>query len=274
MSYQFSQNFKKSPRKKRADSFFKIGWAWHFRNYRRLFFMGILLLVCVVLIFSSIYKWHEKIWSNSTKSFHTYAKFYGFKVENFEISGRKNLPKKRLESLVGYQRGDSIFNFDMTAHRLKIAKEPWVKNVIIKRILPNTIRIQITERIPLAYWHKGKNIFISYSDGYTQLIQKSKQFDHLYTISGKNAPKNFPSFITEFKDYSNILKVTRAFCYVRCYRWNLILNNGLTVKLPETNVSQALTTLKKLLDNYKLIDKKIIVIDLRDPSRIWLRAKE
>jgi cell division protein FtsQ len=66
----------------------------------------------------------------------------------------------------------------------------------------------------------------------------------------------------------------RAAVLVAERRWDLHLENGVTVKLPEKNVRQALATLVKLDAEQQLLARDVVVIDLRLPDRVTVRLPE
>jgi cell division protein FtsQ len=57
-------------------------------------------------------------------------------------------------------------------------------------------------------------------------------------------------------------------------RWNLRLNNGIDVRLPEGNVAQALDRLVALDREKKLLSRDIVAVDLRLPDRVSVRLSD
>jgi cell division protein FtsQ len=66
----------------------------------------------------------------------------------------------------------------------------------------------------------------------------------------------------------------RAAVLVAERRWNVVLKNGIDVRLPETEVEQALSTLVTLDRNNKLLSRDITVVDLRLPDRVTVRLSD
>jgi cell division protein FtsQ len=54
-------------------------------------------------------------------------------------------------------------------------------------------------------------------------------------------------------------------------RWDLHLDHGVTVKLPEKNVRQALATLVRIDAAEQLLSRDVIVIDMRLADRMTVR---
>ena len=66
----------------------------------------------------------------------------------------------------------------------------------------------------------------------------------------------------------------RASVLVGERRWNLRLKNGIDVRLPETDIAQALERLVALDREKNLITRDIVAIDLRLPDRVTVRLSE
>ena len=63
----------------------------------------------------------------------------------------------------------------------------------------------------------------------------------------------------------------RASVLVAGRRWNLKLKNGIDVRLPETEIEQALDALVQLDRDKKLLTRDITAIDLRLPDRVTVK---
>jgi cell division septal protein FtsQ len=59
--------------------------------------------------------------------------------------------------------------------------------------------------------------------------------------------------------------------FIEQRRWNLIFNNELIVKLPETNIGKSLENLKKLIERDKILKSNIIEVDLRINDRAIIK---
>ena len=57
-------------------------------------------------------------------------------------------------------------------------------------------------------------------------------------------------------------------------RWNLRLKNGIDVRLPDTNIEQALETLARFDREKNLLSRDIVAVDLRLPDRLTVRLSE
>jgi cell division septal protein FtsQ len=74
-----------------------------------------------------------------------------FETSSIEIHGNIKIQREEIERIVRANSTDSrIFNADLDGVRADIEKLPFTKGVIVTRVLPNTLRISVSERIPKA----------------------------------------------------------------------------------------------------------------------------
>jgi cell division protein FtsQ len=74
--------------------------------------------------------------------------------------------------------------------------------------------------------------------------------------------------------YPLVRQQMRAAVLVAERRWNIVLKNGIDVRLPETGVEQALTMLVSLDRDDKLLSRDITAVDLRLPDRVTVRLSD
>ena len=65
----------------------------------------------------------------------------------------------------------------------------------------------------------------------------------------------------------------RAAIRVGGRRWNLRLDSGVDVKLPDQGEDQALRLLTELEERHRLLARDITEIDLRVPDRLFLKLR-
>ena len=68
----------------------------------------------------------------------------------------------------------------------------------------------------------------------------------------------------------NLIEIEKYY-YYKNKRWDLLFKNGLTLMLPSKDIEKSIIIYKKLLENGKLINSKII--DLRITNQIILTNK-
>ena len=193
----------------------------------------------------------------------------GFSIQDVRVTGRVQTHKNDLLAAVGVERGDPIFGFDTEAARRRIERLGWVRSATVTRLLPDTIRIEVAEREPFALWQRGGELSLIDADGRPITDEGVQDFAHLPFIVGFGAPRAAPALLNLMRaEQPQLLARVRAFVRVGDRRWNLRLENGVDVKLPETGVAMALSGLADYDAQYKILSRDIVAVDLRLPDRV------
>lgn len=203
----------------------------------------------------------------------TQSAAYGFTLQNILVEGRQYTDTKSLMAQINIKQGDPLLRFDPTAAQDKIENLSWVRTADIQRRFPNTIYIYITERTPMALWQKHKNdICLIDADGVVLTRENLAHFRDFIIISGKNAPEAAPALLSLLDLEPEIRQYVDAAQYISIRRWNLVLKSGAVVKLPANDIGGALRRIVKIQDKENILEKKVKIIDVRDPDRISVRT--
>jgi len=196
----------------------------------------------------------------------------GLRVGDVILSGRQNADAAEILAALDIERGSPIFAIDMNAARDRIESLGWVRSADIARRLPDVVFVRVIERQPLAIWqHEGQAALV---DRFGETIQRSglDAFAHLPLIVGDGAPEHAAQLIDLLQTYPTIAMAIEAAVRVSERRWNLRLRNGIDVRLPEQNISAALTRLDDFQREHALLDRDVVAVDLRVPDRLIVRV--
>jgi cell division protein FtsQ len=136
------------------------------------------------------------------------------------------------------------------------------------------LRIDIVERTAFALWQRDGRLSVISDDGAVLEPFVSRHFLKLPLVVGKGAETRAKDFLALLARYPQVNAVTRAAILVGERRWNLRLNDGLDVRLPENDVGKALATLSTLDRDEHLFSRDIVAIDLRLPDRLVVQLSE
>ena len=138
------------------------------------------------------------------------------------------------------------------------------------RKLPNTLIIHITERIPIAIWQNQQKLTLIDYEGNIIDMNHIEDFKHLIHVVGSDANLYAENLIETLKTEpslsSNVISAVRF----GERRWNLILKQNITVRMPEIDFEKALHYLAKMHESGKLFDQDYKFLDLRDPSKYYI----
>ena len=72
------------------------------------------------------------------------------RVGRLEVRGSHFLSEGEVRELIGPAVGESILALDIEALKARLRASPWVADATVTRALPDTVRVEIHERVPLA----------------------------------------------------------------------------------------------------------------------------
>ena len=90
---------------------------------------------------------------------------------------------------------------------------------------------------------------------------------------GKNAPLRAIALINVLERQPELRKRVDAAVRVGDRRWNIRMNNGTYIHLPENNTVAAWNRYAKLERQYKLLSKDNLSIDLLIPGQLIIRTR-
>ena len=88
-----------------------------------------------------------------------------FSLEQVVMTGQKTRTKDALLARAGIKMGQNVFSIDLDAAKNKMLGDPYVKSAVLARRLPDTIVIDIEERVPAAVVALGESTFLVTREG-------------------------------------------------------------------------------------------------------------
>ncbi len=195
----------------------------------------------------------------------------GFRVENVEVVGRSQTEPKALLAAAGLSRGDPILAFSPTEARQRIENLPWVQSAAVERRLPDTVAITIVERKPIALWQHNEKISLIAADGAVLGTVAIETAPNLPLIVGGDAPAHASELLTLLAAYPDIGKRVQASSWIGSRRWDLKLDNGVDIRLPEIGVAEALKQLADAEASSRLLERDVAAVDLRLSGKMIVR---
>ncbi len=87
------------------------------------------------------------------------------KPDQIEVNGNHFVAREDVQKLFVHDRNRSVLRIPLDARRTQIEELPWVEEASVQRILPNHIRVLITERTPIAFFRNGTELTLIDSHG-------------------------------------------------------------------------------------------------------------
>ncbi|MCP5411932.1 MAG: FtsQ-type POTRA domain-containing protein [Alphaproteobacteria bacterium] len=203
----------------------------------------------------------------------------GFGIAEIHITGNARTPYRQVLAVLGMKPGQSIFTADLTGARARLAQLDWIATAEVHRRYPDAIFVTLTEKRPFALWQTPpdaggqRQIAVVDRDGGVITTQGVEKFRRLPKLLGKGAPAHAAELVDAVQAHRAVAARTAAYVYQSGRRWNLILDDGVLVKLPETGWNKQLDALERLIIEDAILERDVSEIDLRSPTHYFFVLK-
>ncbi|MBP7709780.1 MAG: cell division protein FtsQ/DivIB [Rickettsiales bacterium] len=235
-------------------------------------------LLFLIFAFLKIFKpaQLEKIYKKSSFYFLHYLNLDNQEFGDINISGNIHVEKEQILEIVQRAQKEIIKNDsdDYQPLTRKIIEQikaelPWVHQVTIARSMPNSLNILIAEYVPIAIWQNEGEKYFTDKEGNLIPFEDLEEFKHMVILSGIGANIHAKSLFNIFTADENLSANVYSATWVSNRRWDIRFENGLLIKLPENNISDAWRRLIKIYNMPGSI-VGLKVIDLRVLDKVYL----
>lgn len=112
------------------------------------------------------------------------------KINQIKINGNRIVNTNEIIQLTQVQIGALLYKADLTAIQQNIMSHHYIKDAVVERNLPNSINIQIIERVPIAMVNLSEPLYLD-EDGVVLPKTVSHKIFDLPMISGISANEPF-----------------------------------------------------------------------------------
>lgn len=197
----------------------------------------------------------------------------GIRVDEILLEGRTHESAQKITKALGINRGAPLLAVDLGAARSRLEALPWIRVASIERQFPNTIRVRIKERRPLALWQRQNQLVLVDHDGDVITSEKLSRFHKMLVLVGKDAPSHATDLLSILSREPDLKRRVNAAVRVGDRRWNIRMDNGVYVRLPETGALGAWQRFARLERQHKLLKQDLLSIDLRIPDQLIVRTR-
>lgn len=195
----------------------------------------------------------------------------GLAVNRVLVAGRERTDRQTLVDALGIGIGEPILGVEIETARQRVAALPWVREVTIERYLPDAIVVTVVERRPLAIWQNEGTFHVVDAEGMVIDGARAGDFPDLLVVVGPDAPRGAADLLAVMERTPDLRTRVAAAVRVSDRRWNLKLDDGIEIQLPEDDLASAWTMLVELDRKEQLLARDVQAVDLRLPDRLVLR---
>jgi cell division protein FtsQ len=196
----------------------------------------------------------------------------GFGISSLHLAGNRRTPPKMILAALGFEPGQSIFAADLHAARARLMALDWVADAEVSRTYPDSISVSIVEKVPFALWQSQNGLYVVERSGRVIARADALNFPHLPLFVG-DAPQGGADLVDAIAQHRAVVARVKAMQRVSGRRWNLVLDDGVVVKLPEDGWQKQLDTLEHLIVDKGVLERDISEIDLRAHDNYFFQLR-
>ncbi|GAC1621749.1 MAG: hypothetical protein NVS9B13_13690 [Candidatus Acidiferrum sp.] len=112
-------------------------------------------------------------------------------ADQIEVKGNHIVSREAVRQQFVHDRGRSVLLISLDTRRAQLQELPWVEQASVQRILPNRIRVELTERTPIAFLRNGSELALIDAHGVLLYRPEGEEL-HFPIITGisENMPRD------------------------------------------------------------------------------------
>jgi cell division protein FtsQ len=198
----------------------------------------------------------------------------GFGISAIRLSGNVHTQPSSVITALGFEPGQSIFGADIQSARGRLLALDWVADVQVRRQYPDSIAVAIVEKLPFALWQSTDGLYVVERSGRVITKTQASAFSGLPMFIGDGAPALGAELVDAIAQHRAVVARVKAMQRVSERRWNLLLDDGVVVKLPETGWAKQLDELEHLIVDKGVLERDIKEIDLRSSDNYFFQSRD
>jgi len=181
-------------------------------------------------------------------------------IQKIKIENNSIVESDKIKKKLSFLYKENLFFLNIKDIEKNLKSETFIESFSIKKIYPNTLKLIIVEKKPIAILQNKKKKFYISNKGNLINFTDIKIYNDLPTVFG-----NGGTFYSLYQDLQNIrfpLETIKSFYFFESGRWDLVMHDDKVIKLPIKNY---LSSLKNFMlskansnfNNYKIFDYRI-----------------
>lgn len=191
-----------------------------------------------------------------------------FMVAALDVHGAGPVLEADVRRVLPIEFPVSSFDLELEDMRETVAALNAVADASVRLGENGALRVDVTPRIPVALWRATDNLQLLDADGvFTGVVKARSDRLDLPLIAGDGAQGHIQEALALFRNAGPLAPRVRGLVRMGERRWDIVLDRGQRIKLPEEGALGALDHVIALHQMNELMDRDVVAIDLRNPSR-------
>ena len=197
----------------------------------------------------------------------------GFTLRHVETRGNQRVSTQAIYDIAFNQQSSAMPLVDLDGTRARLLRLPWIREARVSRRLPDTLVIEVIERVPVAVWQQQGRFHLVDAEGVV-LEPVGAAMPELVRLIGPDANRRYASLNALLEAAPRLRPLITDATWVGQRRWDLHFQGGEILSLPEgeAEARAAIERFASMDQRDSLLGRGFARIDMRDPRRayIWI----
>jgi cell division protein FtsQ len=197
----------------------------------------------------------------------------GFTLKHVETRGNRRVSTQAIYDIAFDQQSSAMPLVDLDGTRAQLLQLPWIGEARVSRRLPDTLVIEVIERVPVAVWQQNGRLSLIDAEGVELEPVRVEAMPDLVRLIGPGANRRYAALNVLLEAAPRLRPMITDATWIGDRRWDLHFQGGETLSLPEgeAEARHAIERFAQLDQRDSLLGRGFARIDMRDPRRAYIR---
>lgn len=197
----------------------------------------------------------------------------GFELKRVEITGAHRVSRLDIYNVAFDQPSTAMPLVDLAGTRARLLQFGWIREAQVSRRLPDTLVVNVIERVPAAIWQNDGRLSLVDADGVVLEPVRVEAMPDLPLLIGPAANRRVADLAILLEAAPRLRPQVAGATWVGQRRWDIRFQSGEVLSLPEgqDEAVRAIRRFSVLDQNDPLLGRGFPRIDMRDPRRAYVR---
>jgi cell division protein FtsQ len=158
--------------------------------------VALLALAILAVMGANLYRYGKHSWRFRINS-----------SDQIEVLGAKHVAHSQIMEVMGGDIGRNIFFVSLAQRKQQLEQIPWVESASVMRFVPNRLRVEIHERVPVAFARIGSHVSLIDAGGTLMELPSGGKFKYSFpVIAGMNAGEPHSTRAARMKNYNDLIR--------------------------------------------------------------------